>query len=89
MRMIAPSVTMAVTGAVLKLFQAEGARLRPMSATIVPVTTGGMTTSIQCTTTPTIISRTPVTRMPPTAADCPPWFTATPMGAMNANDEPR
>lgn len=69
---------------------AAGARFSPMSATIVPVTTGGMTTSIHrapatCTTTPTTASSSPVTRMPPVAepAELPR------IGAMNAKEDPR
>ena len=44
--MTATRVTKAVTGAELKLFQAEGARLNPMIDTMAPVTMGGMTISI-------------------------------------------
>ena len=74
--------------------QAVGARLSPMSATMVPVTTGGMSASIQrvpatCTTAPMAASSTPTTTMPPSATDCPPLAVAALMGAMNANDEPR
>jgi hypothetical protein len=102
-RMIDPSVTRAVSGAPRKPEnepsscgkpQATGARFRPMSATIVPVTTGGMSRSIQrvparCTTTPTTVSSRPVTRMPPTATDAPPVAVAARIGAMNANEDPR
>ena len=73
---------------------ATGARLRPISATIVPVTTGGITTSIQrdparCTTRPTTASRSPVTMTPPRATDFPPVAVAARIGAMNAKLEPR
>jgi len=69
---MAASVTSAVTGATLTLFQAAGARLKPMSATMVPVTTGGIRMSIQrvpatCTTRPTTASSAPVATTPPSA----------------------
>ena len=92
--MIAASVTTAVTGACWKLPHAAGARLSPMSATMVPVTIGGMTTSIHrapatWTTSPTAASTRPVTRIPPTATDWPCDAVAAPIGAMNAKLDPR
>ena len=42
-------VTTAVIGPSFTQFHAAGARFRPMRATIAPVTTGGMTASIQRT----------------------------------------
>lgn len=94
MRTIEPSVTSEVIGATLTLFQAAGARLKPIRAMMVPVTAGGMTTSIHfapatCTTRPTIASRTPTTTMPPRAVDMPLVPITAPMGAMNAKLDPR
>ena len=40
-------VTVAVSGAVFTLFHALGARLKPIRETIAPVTTGGISLSIQ------------------------------------------
>ncbi len=59
-----------------------------------PVTTGGMTTSIQrapakCTSAPIAASTTPVTRMPPTATDSPCDAVAAVIGAMKAKLDPR
>ena len=72
MRMIDTMVMTAVNAPSLTQFHAAGARLNPISATIAPVTTGGMTTSIhrapaKCTTTPTRASVAPVAMMPPCA----------------------
>ena len=83
-----------MSGAAWTLVHAAGARLKPMRATIVPVTTGGMTTSIhrgpaRCTTRPTAASRRPTTTMPPSALDIPPLAIAAEIGAMKANEEPR
>lgn len=74
--------------------QATGARFRPISATIAPVTTGGMRASIQrapaqCTTSPTTASRAPATTIPPSAGPMSPPAFAASTGAMKANDEPR
>ncbi len=57
-------VTSPTSGPFSKLDLAAGARLKPISATIAPVTTGGSVTSIQCvpttcTMTPMTISTTP------------------------------
>ena len=46
-RMTAVSVMDAVSGACWKFVHATGARLNPMSATMAPATTGGMSLSIQ------------------------------------------
>ena len=67
-------VTRAVTGADLTLFHAEGARLKPMSETIAPVTMGGMRRSIQpapakWTMTPTTSSEAPAKMTPPCASE--------------------
>ena len=93
-RMIAPSVMSAVTGASLTFAHAVGARLKPMSATIVPVTIGGITTSIhrapaKWTSSPMSASSTPVITTPPRATDSPPEAIAAVIGAMNAKLEPR
>ena len=65
-----------------------------MSATIVPVTTGGMKAWIQrgpakCTATPAATRSRPVTRMPNRAEPMPPPAIAAPIGARNAKLEPR
>ena len=99
-RMIAASVTVAMTGCRVKLFHAAGARLRPMRATIAPATTGGMSFSIQrvptfCTMRPTSASSTPVTATLTIACVIcavvsrvlPPLYAW--IGAMKANDDPR
>ena len=97
-------VTSAVTGADLTLFQALGARLKPMRDTIAPVTIGGMSRSIQpaparCTTTPTRSRAVPADTTPPWAraalwasmAPPPPatYPVTAPMGAMSAKELPR
>ena len=69
---IAAMVTTAVRGAARTQSQAAGARLSPMSATMAPVTTGGMVTSIhrtptKWTTSPTSASVTPTEMIPPCA----------------------
>ena len=48
-RRIDTIVTTAVTGPCFTQFHAAGARFRPISATIAPVTTGGIAASIQRT----------------------------------------
>ena len=45
------SVTRPTSGPFSKFVLAAGARLKPISATIAPVTTGGNVTSIQCVPT--------------------------------------
>ena len=93
-RMMEDSVTSAVTGASMKLSFADGARLNPMSATMVPVTSGGMSFWSQavpanCTTRPMRNSAAPAMRTPPSAPPGPYWFIEAVMGAMKAKDEPR
>ncbi len=93
-RMMASRVISAMTGALTKLSRAAGARLNPMRATIAPDTTGGITRSIhpapaRCTTSPTTASSAPTTMIPDRASGMPPIFVAAPIGARNANDEPR
>lgn len=85
------SVITAVTGCWTKLSRAAGARLKPIRATIAPATTGGIRASIHrvpatCTIAPTIINKTPIATIPPSA---PPGDAAAVTGAMNANDDPR
>ena len=65
-------VTTAVTGPFVTLPQAAGARLKPMRATIAPVTIGGMRRSIQAdptrwTMTPTTSRHSPTEMIPPCA----------------------
>ncbi len=67
-------VTTASIGPASTLLLAADARLNPIRATIVPVTTGGMTRGIQpapatCTTAPTTARATPVITMPPSASE--------------------
>ena len=74
MRRIATIVTRAVTGAVLTLFHAEGARLKPMRETMAPVTIGGMSRSIQpapakWTIRPTTTRTAPALMTPPWASE--------------------
>ena len=93
-RMTAVSVIVPVSGCCWKFDHATGARLNPMSATIVPATTGGMSLSIQpmpanCTTKPIAASRMPTAAMPASAEPIPTEAVAAVTGAMNANDEPR
>ena len=96
--MTARRVTTAVMGSDLKFFQAEGARLKPMMATMDPLTTGGMTMSIHLapakwTITPTRARVRPVQRMPKEAICKPamPLLAAVtaPMGAIKAKELPR
>ena len=90
----------ATPGCTVKLFQAAGARLRPIRATMAPETTGGMSFSIQrvpifCTSRPTSARITPVTATLTIACVIccvvsrvlPPLYAW--IGAMNANEEPR
>ena len=83
-----------IIGAATKLFFAAPARLRPMTITIVPVTTGGNIQLIQpipacLTIRPTTAKITPVTTTPPSAAPIPPFVFAAAIGAKNAKEEPR
>src|SRR5665647_162959 len=87
MRITDTRVINAVTGAYWKLFFAAGARLRPISATIEPVTTGGITMSIHfepasCTTRPTMARRMPATITPPSAPAIPWLDLAAMIGAL-------
>ena len=71
-RQIDTIVTTAVIGPSFTQSHAAGARFRPMSATIAPVTTGGIAASIQRTPAkwtirPTSVSVAPVAMMPPSA----------------------
>ena len=84
----------AVTAPSLNQFQAAGARLKPIRATIHPVTVGGMMRSIQtmpakCTITPISAKVTPTLMAPPSAADCPYWEDTAVIGAINAKDDPK
>ena len=70
--MIVARVMRAVTGAASKLFFAAGARLRPISPTMAPVTIGGIRRLIHpapnfCTIAPMIASPTPASTTPPSA----------------------
>ena len=91
----ATRVTSAVSGASWKLFHTLGARLKPMMATMAPLTTGGMTTSIhlepaKCTSRPIRASSRPVTMMPKLATARPLFAVVTAViGAMKPKDEPR
>ena len=92
--MMEPSVTSAVTGAAVKFSLADGARLKPISATMVPVTAGGMSfcshpVPATCTITPIRNSAAPAMITPPSAPPGPYWFTDAVIGAMNANEDPR
>ena len=87
-------VTSPTSGPFSKLVLAAGARLKPISATIAPVTTGGRVTSIQCvpttcTTRPMTISVTPTATSPPSALPVPCEATAAVTGAITEKLEPR
>ena len=74
--------------------QAAPARLKPISITMVPVITGGISASIhfepaRCTTAPTIASRMPVSMMPNRALPMSPSALEAITGAMKAKEEPR
>ena len=92
--MMTARVMKAVTGAWSKLAFAAGARFRPISATIAPVTIGGMTRLIQpapnfCTTAPTTARVAPARTTPPSAPGTPNCCWEAMIGAMNAKLEPR
>ena len=83
-----------IIGAATKLFFAAPAKFKPMTITIVPVTTGGNSQLIQPmpdwrTIKPTTAKITPVTTTPPRAAPIPPLVLAAAIGAKNAKDEPK
>jgi hypothetical protein len=76
----ATMVRIAIHGSVgMYVVVATGARLKPISITTAPVTTGGSTALTTCAprtwmATPTIASTTPATRIAPvTSAGPPPW----------------
>ena len=91
--MIAPNVTVATMGCVAKFFVADADKLNPISATIAPVTAGGITVSMipfprRFTTNPTAMSARPAATTPPSCAPNPRLFDAN-NGAINANDDPK
>lgn len=93
MTTIVASVTPATPTCSCTFATAVGARLKPMSATIAPVTTGGITASMtflpaDCTTAPTTMSASPVTSTPPSCAPTPYCCEAV-SGAMKAKEDPR
>ena len=93
-RMMVASVMTAVTGAASKFILAAGARFRPISATMAPVTIGGISRLIQpapnfCTIAPIRASATPASTTPPSAPGTPNCCWDAMMGAMNAKLEPR
>lgn len=86
---------MAVSGDFEKLSEyAVGTRFRPISATIDPITTGGISLPIHpvpifWTSSPSSASSTPVTITPPSAAPIESAWVEAVMGAMKAKEEPR
>ncbi|GGH95779.1 hypothetical protein GCM10007170_22100 [Arthrobacter liuii] len=92
--MMVERVTTAVTGAASKFCLAAGARFKPISATMAPVTMGGMSRLIQsapnfCTTAPTSARTVPASTTPPSAPGMPNCCWEAMMGAINAKLEPR
>ena len=88
------SVTSPTTGPFSKFAFAAGARLKPISATMAPVTTGGSVASSQpvpttCTMAPMTISSTPTATRPPSALPVPCDATAAVTGAITEKLEPR
>eukprot|EP01135_Chromosphaera_perkinsii_P010965 Nk52_evm1s2307 gene=Nk52_evmTU1s2307 len=84
----------AVTADCSKFSYAVGARLKPISATIEPITTGGIAAVIQpvpmrVTSRPSRASSRPVTITPPRAAPIESAWVEAVMGAMKAKEEPR
>ncbi|MCY1251262.1 hypothetical protein D9M72_649990 [compost metagenome] len=84
----------AVTGARSKFAFAAGARFRPISATMAPVTIGGISRLIHSapnfwTTAPISASTTPASTTPPKAPLTPYCCWDAMIGAMNAKLEPR
>ena len=78
----------------MKSFLAAPARFKPITITMVPVTTGGINVSIQpvpaaLAIKPTTARRTPVATIPPSAAAIPPSVFAAAIGPRNAKEEPR
>jgi hypothetical protein len=94
MSRIAARVMNAISGCWAKLSLATGARLRPIRATIAPVTTGGISHSmtrelVRSTSSPMRKNSTPQTTIPPRAAGMPPSALAAITGAMKAKLDPR
>ena len=88
------NVIIPIIGPATKLFFAAPAKFKPITITIVPVTTGGRSQLIQPipaarTINPTSARSTPAITTPPRAAAIPPLVFAAAMGAKNAKDEPR
>ena len=91
---IARVVAKVVSGTSTMAWVVEPARFSPISATMVPITTGGISAWIQpvparCTMSPTRNRATPVVSTPPRAPPMPCWFIAAEIGAMNAKELPR
>ena len=92
-----PNVMIAISGSAVKLPFAAPAKLKPITITMVPVTTGGINQLIQpipaaLTAKPTAASTAPVNTIPPRAAAIPPVAfaaIAAPIGPRNAKDEPK
>ena len=87
-------VTRPTVGPATKLFFAAPAKFRPITITMVPVTTGGRSQLIQPipawrTMRPTRAKITPVTTTPPSATPIPPLVLAAAIGAKKAKDDPR
>ena len=85
MSRIAARVRNAISGCCPKLSLATGARLSPIRATIVPVTAGGISHSMNREAK----NSSPQTKIPPSAAGIPPSALAAITGAMKAKLEPR
>ena len=78
----------------IKSFFAAPAKFNPITITMVPVTTGGRSESIQAVPAalaikPTTASNTPAATIPPKAAGMPPEVLAAATGARKANEEPK
>ena len=92
---MAPKVTIASSGPLVKLPFAAPAKFKPITITIVPVTTGGNNQLIQLepadlTSKPTSARITPVTTTPPSAAPKSLLAPIAPaIGARNANEDPK
>ena len=87
-------VTSPTSGPFSKFCFAAGARLKPISATIAPVTTGGRVASSQrvptkCTTAPMTIRMSPTATNPPSALPVPSDATAAVTGAITEKLDPR
>ena len=88
----------AINGSLVKFPFAAPAKLKPITITMVPVTSGGSSQLTQPmpaarTITPTRARTTPVKTIPPSAAAIPPFAPAAaiaaPIGPRNANEEPK